>query len=318
MSFSSFRNAFSHQLNAAKKRAFSTTTAQAKRTNWIPMAAGVTAAAGVLYYSTTSVRADSKKALIGDDQWVDLKLKSFHDESHNTRRFFFELPSEEHVLGLEVASCVLTKFTRPQNGKNVIRPYTPVSQPEDTGFVEFVIKRYEKGLMTNHLFSLQPNDTLAFKGPIQKYKWTPNMHKQIALLGGGSGITPLYQLMHHIAKHPEDKTKVHLFYCNVTEGDILIKKELEEIEKQHPNQFEITYLLDNPPKNWKGETGYITRELLERKMFKPTDEDVKVFVCGPPPMYDAISGNKKSPSDQGELTGILADMGFSKDQVFKF
>jgi len=50
----------------------------------------------------------------------------------------------------------------------------------------------------------------------------------------------------------------------------------------------------------------------------PESENIKVFVCGPPPMYKAISGGKKSPSDQGELTGYLKDLGYSKDQVFKF
>jgi cytochrome-b5 reductase len=43
-----------------------------------------------------------------------------------------------------------------------------------------------------------------------------------------------------------------------------------------------------------------------------------VYVCGPPGMMASVSGNKKSPSDQGDLTGILADMGFTKEQVFKF
>lgn len=33
---------------------------------------------------------------------------------------------------------------------------------------------------------------------------------------------------------------------------------------------------------------------------------------------DAISGNKKSPSDQGELKGLLADLGYTPNQVYKF
>lgn len=41
-------------------------------------------------------------------------------------------------------------------------------------------------------------------------------------------------------------------------------------------------------------------------------------MCGPPGMYKAISGGKKSPQDQGELAGYLNDLGYSKDQVYKF
>jgi len=35
-------------------------------------------------------------------------------------------------------------------------------------------------------------------------------------------------------------------------------------------------------------------------------------------MYKAVSGEKKSPTDQGELTGILQKLGYDKEQVFPF
>ena len=50
----------------------------------------------------------------------------------------------------------------------------------------------------------------------------------------------------------------------------------------------------------------------------PSESNIKVFVCGPPGLYKAISGNKKSPSDQGELDGMLKELGYSKEQVYKF
>ena len=62
----------------------------------------------------------------------------------------------------------------------------------------------------------------------------------------------------------------------------------------------------------------MTKELLQKVIPGPKEENIKVFVCGPPGMYKAISGMKKSPQDQGELEGILKDLGYSKDQVYKF
>lgn len=32
-------------------------------------------------------------------------------------------------------------------------------------------------------------------------------------------------------------------------------------------------------------------------------------------MYKAVSGMKKSPTDQGELSGILQKLGYDKEQV---
>ena len=35
-------------------------------------------------------------------------------------------------------------------------------------------------------------------------------------------------------------------------------------------------------------------------------------------MYKAISGTKLSPTDQGEVSGILKELGYTKDDVYKF
>lgn len=218
---------------------------------------------------------------------------------------------------METASCVLTKFTK-DNGKNVIRPYTPTSDPEETGEFELVVKSYPDGAMSQHIHSLKPGDTLAFKGPILKYKITPNKHKEIGLIGGGTGITPLYQVLHEIAKRPEDKTKVTLIYASQSPSDILLKKELDALVAKKPDQFKIHYFVDKADSSWKGETGFISKEFLEKNLFPAKADNVEVFVCGPPGLMNAISGNKKSPSDQGELTGALKDLGFTKEQVFKF
>lgn len=78
-------------------------------------------------------------------------------------------------------------------------------------------------------------------------------------------------------------------------------------------------MLDKKPEGsvWANE-GYITKELLKTVLPEPGNGNNKIFVCGPPGMYKAISGGKKSPQDQGELTGILKELGYSKDEVYKF
>lgn len=244
------------------------------------------------------------------------QLSEIKDLSHNVKEFTFELP-EGHVLGLTYTSCLLAKYVTPK-GSNVIRPYTPVSDLDTPGSFKLIIKKYETGKFGNHIFGLNVNDTVAFKGPIPKYPLKTNLHNQVGLLGAGTGITPLYQIIHAIAKDPADKTKVSLFYGNVSEKDILLKEELEAIAAKNPEQFDFHFFVDKAESNWKGQTGFITKEYLEKHLFKSSDDNVKVFVCGPPPFYNVFSGNKVSPTDQGEVSGILADLGFTKEQVFKY
>lgn len=166
---------------------------------------------------------------------------------------------------------------------------------------------------------MSKGDVLEFKGPISKYPWGANKHDHIALIAGGTGITPMYQLIRGILNNPEDKTKITLIFGNITKDDILLREELNHLETTYPRQFQAYYVLDKPPSDWEGGKGHINKDLLKTVLPEPKlGEKVKVFVCGPPPMYKAISGTKNSPSDQGELSGILKELGYTKDQVFKF
>lgn len=173
--------------------------------------------------------------------------------------------------------------------------------------------------MSEHMFSMEPGQRLDFKGPISKYPWTANKHSHIALICGGTGITPMYQVARAIFNNPDDKTKVTLVFANVTEEDILLKRELEHLENTYPQRFRAFYVLDKPSAGWAGGKGFVSKELLKTVLPEPKEENIKIFVCGPPGMYKAISGGKKSPSDQGELDGsVLEQLGYTKEQVFKF
>lgn len=172
--------------------------------------------------------------------------------------------------------------------------------------------------MSSHLHEMVPGQRLELKGPIPKYPWNANKHQHIGLIAGGTGITPMFQLCRAILNNPEDRTKVTLVFGNISEEDILLKKELAEFENTYPQRFRAFYVLDKPPKDWVGGTGFITSELLRTVLPAPNDENIKVFVCGPPGMMKHVSGNKKSPRDQGELSGILKELGYTTEQVFKF
>ena len=188
----------------------------------------------------------------------------------------------------------------------------------ERGYLDLVVKVYPKGPMSEHIHSMKPGEELKFKGPIPKYPWSANKHTQVTLIAGGTGITPMFQLIRKIFNNPEDNTKVSLIFGNIGEEDILLKSEFEALEKKFPNRFRAFYTLDKPPESWPYGKGFISKELLQTVLPGPKEENIKVFVCGPPGLYKALSGTKPSPQDQGELTGLLADLGYSKDQVFKF
>lgn len=161
-------------------------------------------------------------------------------------------------------------------------------------------------------------DTIELKGPIAKFKYTPNCKKHIGMLAGGSGITPMLQVIQEIIQNPHDKTQVDLVFANNTEDDILLKDRLDAIAKKHKN-IRVHYVLSQVqhPDQWKGYTGFVSEEIIRRHIHAPS-EDTLILVCGPPGFMDAVSGNKTPDFKQGEVSGLLKKIGYNESMVFKY
>jgi cytochrome-b5 reductase len=288
--------------------------------------------AGAAAISTTSVfsskaacekavgdNGEEKVALNGKD-FQSFKLKERRQVSPDTKLYRFELP-EDTKVGLSIASCLVTRAKikgDDGNEKTVVRPYTPVSDPDVKGYFDLVVKVYPQGNMSRHIDSLKPGDTLEVKGPIPKIPIKENMKMSIGMVAGGTGITPMLQVINQITKNPNDKTQVSLIYANNTEEDILLKDQLDRYAAEHPN-FKVFYVVAKPKHkaSWKGGVGFVSKEQVQQYLPKPADDSL-IMVCGPPGFMKHISGDKKSPKDQGEVEGLLKDLGYTKDQVFKF
>lgn len=76
------------------------------------------------------------KALQDPNEKYMLPLIEKEEVSHDTRKYRFGLPSNEHILGLPVGQHIHLSATI--NNELVIRPYTPVSSDDDKGFVDLV------------------------------------------------------------------------------------------------------------------------------------------------------------------------------------
>jgi cytochrome-b5 reductase len=166
---------------------------------------------------------------------------------------------------------------------------------------------------------MKPGDSLEFKGPIPKFNWEQDQKSNVGMIAGGTGITPMLQVIRRVfhEKSNDKKTKISLIFANQTEEDILLKDELDKIAKEHPDRFKVVYALDTAPENWTGVTGYVTKEVVEANLPGPKEEDTVIFVCGPPPMVKSIAGARTMKS-QGELEGVLKELGYAQENVFKF
>ncbi|RKP09778.1 hypothetical protein THASP1DRAFT_13815 [Thamnocephalis sphaerospora] len=287
--------------------------------------------AGAYYYYSSQTQPTAKAAeapkeakapssALNPKDFKPFKLAEVNDISHNTRHLRFELDSPEQTFGLKVASCVVARLpaAEGQEGDYIIRPYTPISREDEKGHVDFIIKVYPDGKLTQKIFKLKPGDQLEMKGPIPKFPYEANKYKHIGLIAGSyCGITPMLQVARKVLDNANDHTTLSLLFANVTEEDILARKELEDFVAQHPDRIRVHYTLDNPPKGWNQYVGFVSSKMVKETMPEPAEGNI-VMVCGPPPMLASVSGPKGPKFTQGEVGGILKELGYNESQVFKF
>jgi cytochrome-b5 reductase len=270
-------------------------------------AAGTTLAA-VAYYM---YKTNRKPVALDPKETTALVLKEKVMLSHDSRLFRFALPSPEHILGLPTGQHIMLSF-KDAAGVSHRRAYTPTSSDDDVGIVDFVVKVYFKdvhpkfpagGKLSQHLESLAIGDKIDAKGPKGKITYVgpgcfnvtrrasdpPVVRKatHVGMIAGGTGITPMLQVVHAAMKDPADRTKFSLVYANQKEHDILLRTELDDLAAARPDRFKVWYTLDHPPADgsWKFSTGFVSEEMLKNHLQPASSAGgVQVLMCGPPPM----------------------------------
>lgn len=267
---------------------------------------GLIASIGVLIY----LNSGKPKPTLDPTKWQAFKLMERKDVSPNTAIYRFRLPTDNSILGLPIGQHISVQAEI--NGKKVMRSYTPVSSDDDRGFFDLMIKTYPNGNISKYVSTLKVGDPIEVKGPKGQMRYSPDLCRHIGMIAGGSGITPMLQIIRAMAKNPNDKTRIDLIYANVKEGDILLREELDELAQKHPDRFSVQYFLNEPPEAWTYGSGFVSKDAIEERFPKPAN-DIKVLLCGPPPMVNAM---KKHLDDLGyEKPNTVSKL---HDQVFSF
>lgn len=187
-------------------------------------------------FSASAAESKTEHGGLSSKDFLELKLVKKTRYNHNTEVFSFALPDASAPLELPVASYVLCKAA--VDGKEVIRPYTPIHQDE-AGVLTLLVKEYESGNLSRYFGTLKEGDRLAIKGPMKKIEWSTNFKKEVGMVAGGSGITPMLQIMNRIFSDPKDTTKVTLVFANVTPKDILLREEIDALQRKVSLKFTL-------------------------------------------------------------------------------
>lgn len=260
--------------------------------------------------SEKTVPTSLRPPALDPQRWRSFQLVRRIAVSPNVLRLIFALPRPDDCIGLPTGQHIALQATI--GGKVVSRSYTPISNNSDLGKIELLIKVYDGGLMTNHLKGMRIGDTIDIRGPKGGMKYSHEYSEHIGMVAGGSGITPVFQIIRAICEDNSDNTRATLLYANNTVEDILLRDELDAYAQQCPEKFSVHYVLGKPPQDWKGYSGFITTDLLKSHMPAPS-KNSKIAMCGPPGMINAMTKNFMQLGFQAP--GVISK---PTDQVFLF
>ncbi|MFM0398633.1 benzoate 1,2-dioxygenase electron transfer component BenC [Paraburkholderia aspalathi] len=165
-------------------------------------------------------------------------------------------------------------------GSGQHRSYSFSSAPGQSK-VSFLIKRIPGGVMSTWLDSAQPGNKLELIGPLGSF-YLRAVERPLLFLAGGTGLAPFLSMLEVLAR-TDSQQKVHLIYGVTRDLDLVQVDAIEAYVAKLPNFTYATVVADtdstHPRKDWV--TQHMPAEALN-------DGDVDVYLCGPPPMVDAV------------------------------
>ncbi|WJD72900.1 benzoate 1,2-dioxygenase electron transfer component BenC [Pseudomonas asiatica] len=167
-------------------------------------------------------------------------------------------------------------------GSEQSRAYSFSSLQKD-GEVSFLIRNVPGGLMSSFLTNLaKAGDSMTLAGPLGSFYLRP-IQRPLLLLAGGTGLAPFTAMLEKIAEQGSEHP-LHLIYGVTNDFDLVELDRLQALAARIPN-FTFSACVANPDSQYP-QKGYVTQHIEPRHL---NEGDVDVYLCGPPPMVEAVS-----------------------------
>ncbi len=220
--------------------------------------------------------------------------------THDTVSLIFALP-HGNSLGLKCGQHIAIHVG------DTKRKYTPIS--DAPGSFELVVKIYKTGIVSPHIGNLKFGDTMSFSGATGQNIYLGGgrfstagreiQSDNLLMICAGSGITPIYAVLRHIAKHNEYGIRANLLFVNKTSDDIILREEIDQMCFNHVN-ITAQYTLTQKNSSWSGLTGRPTPNMISN--VAKHDFTGIVLVCGSSEFNSGISQ-------------MCCDVGFLKSNI---
>ena len=208
---------------------------------------------------------------------VPANIVHINQESPTVRSFLLDTGSD----GLKFSPGQWIDCYVEVDGLWQVAGYSLMSSPSNPSQVEIAVKLLGTNPVTQFLHNeVRIGDTLWIEGGQGDFHYDPRLTKNILLIGGGIGITPLMSIIRY-ASAVHEEIRMGLVYSAKSVSELLFKNELDELSRK-TDKFRALYTVsqDVDP-NWLGRTGRITDTMILDAI---TLSNPTCYISGPLPL----------------------------------
>lgn len=175
---------------------------------------------------------------VGAGSWSEARLEDVREETWTARTLRFHVPGWPGHLPGQHVDLRLTG----EDGYVAQRSYS-LSAPADGERIEVTVQLVPDGEVSSYLVDdMEPGDGLDVLGPVGGwFVWRPEQLEPVLLVGGGSGVAPLWAIRQARAAAAVD-SPTRLIYSARTPRDVYFGKHLLD-----DPEVEVLYSRQAPP-----------------------------------------------------------------------
>ena len=143
--------------------------------------------------------------------------------------------------------------------------------------------------MSSWLTGASTGEQVSMTGPLGSF-YLRAVTRPLLFLAGGTGLAPFLAMLEVLAEKGETQ-QICLIYGVTRDQDLVMVATLQAFASRLPNFSFVTCVAD--PATVHPRQGYVTQHMSAGAL---NAGDVDVYLCGPPPMVDAV---RKYFTDQG-------------------
>ncbi|AFL53965.1 benzoate/toluate 1,2-dioxygenase reductase subunit [Sinorhizobium fredii] len=147
--------------------------------------------------------------------------------------------------------------------------------------IGFLIKKIPGGVMSNWLERCEVGTKLELTGPLGSF-YLREVKRPLMFLAGGTGLAPFLSMLEVLARE-NSQQHVHLVYGVTRDLDLVLVDEIEAYAKRLASFTYSTVVAEEASSHPR--KGWVTQHMPEEAL---NGGDVDVYLCGPPPMVDAV------------------------------